>query len=77
LQKADDLADSLERETFAPQLADHRYFREIFKGIQAAVAFSYRDDDAALIPPLQLARSDAGQLDDIAGCELLLHGQIV
>jgi hypothetical protein len=26
---------------------------------------------------LQLARSDAGQLDDIAGCELLLHGQIV
>jgi hypothetical protein len=26
---------------------------------------------------LQLARTDAGQLDDIAGCELLLHGQIV
>src|SRR6185312_15670472 len=77
LQKADYFADSLQGEALAPQLADDRYFREIFEGVQAAMAFSYRHNDAALIPPLQLARCNAGQLDYIAGCELLLHGQIV
>ena len=41
------------------------------------MAFSYRHNDASLIPPLQLARRNAGQLDYIAGCEQLLHGQIV
>ena len=77
LQKADDFADSLKREAFVTQLADDCYFREIFEGIKASMAFSYWNHDATLIPPLQLTWSNAGQLDDIAGCELLLHGQIV
>jgi hypothetical protein len=31
------------------------------------------NDDAALVPPLQLAERDAGQRYDFAGCEVLLH----
>ena len=41
------------------------------------MAFSYRHNDAAFIPPLQLTWRDAGQLNYIAGCKLLLHRQIV
>jgi len=32
-----------------------------------------RYDDAALVPPLQLAGADAGQADDVLGCEQFLH----
>ena len=37
------------------------------------MAFALRLDHAALVPPLELARRDAGSLDHFVRCEAKLH----
>ena len=76
LQEAHHLAHPLQRETAAAQFADDRDFGQVFNRVQAAMSFAGGDDDAALVPPLQLAQGDAGQGHHFAGCELRLHSQI-
>ena len=73
LQKAHHLAHPLQGEAAAAQFADDRHFGQIFVRVQAAMPFAGGDDDAALVPPLQLAEGDAGQGHHFAGCELRLH----
>ena len=63
IQKAHDLTHALKRETFAPKLADHGHFGELVEGIEAAVSFAIGLHHSSLIPPLQLARRDAGSRD--------------
>ena len=66
IKKTHHLPHTLQREALASKLADHSHFRQLIHGVQPTVAFVLRFDDAALVPPLQLPRSDAGQGDDIA-----------
>src|SRR4051812_15395349 len=73
IQKANDLAHSLQRESLAAELADYRDLRESVHRVEAAVAFSLWSNDASLIPPLQLAGGDAGQCDHVPGCEAALQ----
>src|ERR1051326_4136804 len=40
LQEAHNLANPLERETLAPELADHRDFGEVFHGVQPAMTLA-------------------------------------
>jgi hypothetical protein len=60
LQETHDLADALEREAFAPELADDGRFHDVLQGVKAAMSLALGLDHAALIPPLELARRDAG-----------------
>src|SRR5258708_18828512 len=73
IKKAHDLADSLEREAFAAQLADHRDFREMGHRIKPTVPFPARLDDSALVPPLELAARDCGQSNYLLRCKAVLH----
>jgi hypothetical protein len=59
LQKFHDAADPLQGESFAAKSADDRDFREVVKGIHSAPAFTMGLHNAALVPPLKLARRDA------------------
>ena len=54
-------ADFLQGEAALAQVADDGDFGQVVQGIDALVAFPAGDHDAALIPPLQLTRADAGQ----------------
>src|SRR5437763_1124792 len=69
LQEADDFTDPLQWEAATAQLANDGDLGQIVHGINTAVAPSLRDDNATLVPPLQLARRNAGEGDDIARCE--------
>src|SRR4029077_17575168 len=60
LQETHDLADSLERETFAPEFADDGHFHDVLHGVKATMALAFGLDHAPLVPPLELARGDAG-----------------
>ncbi len=54
-------APHLLQRNFPPaQLFDCKYVDEIGAGVDAPASFPARDDDLALVPPLQLTRSDAG-----------------
>ncbi len=71
LQKAHDLADALQGESPAPQLADHGDLGEVFHRIQPAAPFPCWNHNAALVPPLQLAGRDPGERTtsrDVNGC---------
>ena len=61
VQKAHDLSYPLQGEALAAKLADDGDFGEVLQGIEAAMAFAFGLDDAALVPPLELAGGDAGQ----------------
>src|SRR5580704_8632853 len=61
LQEPHDFADSLQGKTFAAQLANDRHLGEILHRVQTRVSDSRGLDDAALVPPLELARGYAGQ----------------
>ena len=50
---------------FAAQLADHRDFGEVLHGVETAMALALGLDDAALVPPLELAGGDAGEGDHL------------
>ena len=67
LQKAHHLADPLQGETPATQFADDCHLSKILRGVQSPMAFPRRDDDATLVPPLQLAERDASQRDYFTG----------
>lgn len=73
LQKSHDLANTLEREAFSPELANDSDFSEVFHRVKATMSFANRRDDVTLIPPLQLSRCDARQLYDFARCDSLFH----
>jgi hypothetical protein len=72
LQEFHDAAHLLQRETFAAQRADHRDLGNIIRRVQPAPAFALGNDDAALVPPLQLSRRDAGKPYDLRRRKLLL-----
>ena len=73
LDEAHDGANALQRKAAIAQLADYSDFGEIVGRIEAAVAFMSGNDNAPFIPPLELARRDAGETYDFTGCEPLLH----
>src|SRR5690242_12456637 len=76
VQGAHELAHALEREAFAAQFADYGNFCELCFGVNATAAIAARDDDLALVPPLQLARANAGALHHLRRCELpLVHSE--
>jgi hypothetical protein len=60
LQEPHDFADALQGKTFAAQLADDRHLSEVLHRVQTVVADPRWPDDAALVPPLELARGYAG-----------------
>ena|SRR5438128_11317094 len=73
LQEANYLSDPLQGKATAAELANDGDLGEILHGVEAAVPFPGGYDDAAFVPPLQLARRDASQVDDFTRCECLLH----
>src|SRR6476660_8574193 len=73
LQEAHHFAHTLQGETAAAQFADDRNFGQVFIRVQAAMSFAGGDDDAALVPPLQLAQGDAGEGHHFTRCEDRLH----
>ena len=75
LQKAHHLAHPLQGEAAAAQFADDRHFGQVFDRVQATMSFAGGNDDASLVPPLQLAERDAGQRHHFAGCEVTLHSE--
>jgi hypothetical protein len=72
-QETKDLAHVLQRESLAAELADDGDFADLVHGIEPAMTFPLRLDDAALIPPLQLAGRDAGKGDYVRRCEVAWH----
>src|SRR6185437_9294245 len=73
LQESHDVSHSLQREPLASQFADDGNFREILERIDSTMPITSRNHEPALVPPLQLPRSDASQSNDVAGCEAVLH----
>jgi len=73
LQEPHYLADTLQGESLAAQLADHCDLSEILYRVHTTVPFPGRDNHTALIPPLQLPGSNSGQLDNIARCESVIQ----
>src|SRR5437660_12923112 len=69
LQEADDPAHALQRESALAKLADHRDLGEVGQRVKAIAAMARGRDEAALIPPLQLAQRDAGQGHNLVGAE--------
>src|SRR5437016_7441743 len=73
LQEFHDAADALERKAFPAQRTDHSDFRHVVKRIEPAAAFTLRNHNATLVPPLELARRNAGELDHLRRCKPLFH----
>ena len=63
LQELHDAADALQRKALATQRANHGHFGHVVKRVQPSVAFTLRHYNPALVPPLELARGDAGEPD--------------
>src|ERR1019366_9381945 len=61
LQKADDPTDLLQRKSALTQFANDGPLDNITERIAARVAWGSRYHDAALVPPLELARADPGE----------------
>jgi hypothetical protein len=73
LQKPHYPANPLQREAAAAQVGYDRHFRQIVKGIQAPMALPGGNDNALLVPPLQLPGGNAGKLNHLCGRETLWH----
>src|SRR6266576_1039024 len=73
VEEADDLSYSLQRKSFAAKLADDDDLGELIHRVAATMPLALRSNDAALVPPLQLAGGDAGQGDDVSRCVAILH----
>ena len=69
LQKANNTANFLQRESAFAQLTDDRDFGEVVERIDAFVAVAGWNDDTALVPPLKLSEADARKLRYPARCE--------
>jgi len=72
-EKNNHLAHALKRKTAAPELRDDGGGHKLIPGIDAAMALAVGRNQAALVPPLQLPRGDAGERDDLGGGELPFH----
>src|SRR5271170_44106 len=68
-QEAQNAAHLLQRYMFAAKFFDDEDFDQIGRRIDAVAALALWDNNALFIPPLQLARGDAGQFKNIAGGE--------
>ena len=75
IEKRNNFAHALEGESAAAQLGYDGGGYELIPGIDAAMALPAGRDEAALVPPLELAAGDAGERDDLGGGELPLHIQ--
>src|SRR5208282_4491171 len=73
LEETDDQADLLQREAALAKLANDGHLGHVVERVDALVPFPRGDDDAALVPPLELARGDSGQRYYLVRCEGLLH----
>src|SRR5450432_1727524 len=73
LQEFHNAADTLQREALVPQSANDRDLRDVIKGVQPAPAFAPRLHDAALVPPLKLARRYARERYHLRRCKTLVH----
>src|ERR1700716_3072263 len=73
LQKAKDFAHSLEREPLATQLANDCNFGDVFHQTPPPMAVPQRLHHTAFIPPLQLARRDAGKDHHLLRREMMPH----
>src|SRR6185437_9929129 len=73
LQEPHNSAHPLQGEALASQFANNGNFREILERIDTTMPIASRNHQPALVPPLQLARSDASQSNDVAGCETVVH----
>ena len=63
LEQTYDFANSLKGEAASTEIADHGDLGDVVEAVQTAMSFACRDYDLALVPPLQLAGTDAGQPD--------------
>src|SRR5581483_2194133 len=68
-----DFPHPLQGEAFPPKLANDGNLGQLMHRVNSPVPFARRLDDAALVPPLQLAGRDAGKRDDLVRCEAILH----
>src|ERR1019366_6849842 len=75
LQETDNSANLLQRKSALAQFADDGHLGKIIERIDAQVAFASRYHDAALVPPLELARADPGEFHYVAGCKWWLHDE--
>src|SRR5579863_5735067 len=73
VKEAEHLAHALQGESLAPELADDGHFSQLVHRVEPAMAFPLRPDHAALVPPLQLPRRNAGESNHVSGCEAILH----
>src|SRR5450631_4309476 len=64
-QKAEDRADLLQRDAFAPQFRNHGNLKGFVQPVTAPIAFVPRTDHLALVPPLQLAESELREPGDV------------
>ncbi len=62
LQEAEHAADLLQRESLAPQFGDYRDFDHLGREVHAAMPLMPRRNHFPLIPPLQLPKTDLGNL---------------
>lgn len=76
-QEANHFAHALKGKAAPAQLADDCHSDELIPVVNAAMAMASGLHDGALVPPLQLARTDSGQGNHVAGCELGLHYEII
>ena len=70
---AEHLADALQAEAAAAQIAEYGEFGQILGRVKTAMTLAGRHYDSLLIPPLELACGEAGALANLAGCKALLH----
>src|SRR5579862_954495 len=68
-EEAQHTAYLLQRNMPTAKLFDDENFDQVSGRIDAVAAVSPRHNDALFIPPLQLARCDASQVENIAGGE--------
>jgi hypothetical protein len=73
LQETYDAANLLQRKTALAEFADDSYFGQVVERIDALVSLAGGNNNASLIPPLQLTKADAGQLHYVTGCKGLLQ----
>ena len=68
-QEAEDAAHLLQRDVFTAKLFDDEDFNQVGGRVNAVATFALGHDNALFIPPLQLARGDASQFQNISGGE--------
>src|ERR1700744_1214085 len=75
-EKAKNPPDLLQRNTSAAKLFNDEDFHHVSRGIDTVSAFSLGHNYALFIPPLQLAGSNAGQLQNIVRAEAVFQHEV-